>query len=89
MVACSKIVLLATGAAALVAPPALQERQATALAASKPSLPGPGSHHTPRDNKGSFSTLGAAAAAEPYAVSSPQASVAWPEVAKDQEVTRI
>ena len=60
-----------------------------ALAASKPSLPGPGSHHTPRDNKGSFSTLGAAAAAEPYAVSSPQASVAWPEVAKDQEVTRI
>ena len=35
MVACSKIVLLATGAAALVAPPALQVRQATALAASK------------------------------------------------------
>ena len=34
MVACSKIVLLATGAAALVAPPALQARQATALAAS-------------------------------------------------------
>ena len=35
MVACSKIVLLATGAAALVAPPALSVRQATALAASK------------------------------------------------------